>query len=228
MREPNYELSRVRVEQARQRLAKTQLIAPFDALVSNRYVDNRTRISIGDPIVRLTDVNSLKVVVAFPEHLMATLPSLASAVPSSQATAEFTVLAGTEFPLTFSENTGEANAVAQTYSVSFSMRSPADLNLLPGMTARVKIQSLSPATDRDFTIPTSALQSAADGDFFVWRYDENTHEVHKQSVEVSELSSGGIKITSGLAAGELLVAAGASQLQEGMRVRPLGQPQTHL
>jgi hypothetical protein len=38
----------------------------------------------------------------------------------------------------------------------------------------------------------------------------------------------GVTVEQGLDGGELVVAAGASQLQAGMRVRPLGEPVSRL
>ena len=235
-----FELSEVRLAQTRERLAKTRITAPFDGLVSDRYVDNRTRVGIGDTIARLTDLNTLKVVVAFPESLMAEL-ELQTPPPkekqkekdkdeaqTTRITAEFAFLPGEQFPLTFSENIGEANAVAQTFTVSFVMQRPAQQNILPGMTALVRIQSAGETSADQLAIPTSALQSAADGTFFVWLFDKDTQEVRRRAITVAELSGGGIGVTSGLAIGDILIAAGASQLQDGMRVRQLGKLQQGL
>lgn len=228
----NYDLSQVHLAQARERLTKTRITAPFNGFVSNRFVDNRTRVGIGEPILRLTDLNQLKVLVAFPEALMAELALGASpndpATAQPKLTAQFAFLPGQAFPLTFAENTGEANPVAQTFTVSFFMQRPATHNILPGMTATVRIESTNPAEQTQLTIPTNALQSATDGNFFVWHFDPATQLVSERSVQVAQLRGGGIGITKGLIAGEIVVAAGASQLREGMQVRPLGELQTNL
>lgn len=230
-----YELSRVRAAQAKERLAKTRISAPFDGVVSSRYVDNRTRVGVGERIVRLADLNTLKVLVAFPETLMAQL-ALGRAGPASNKatsttptiTAEFGVLPGEQFPLTFAENTGEANDVAQTFTVSFVMPRPPEHNLLPGMTATVRIQSPTNSRPSPLAIPTSALQSDAGGDFFVWLFDPDTQQVNRRPIQVADLRGGGIGVTSGLVVGDIVIAAGASQLQDGMRVRRLGDLQTQL
>lgn len=233
----NYDLSQVHLAQARERLAKTRITAPFDGLVSNRYVDNRTRVGAGESIVRLSDLNQFKVLVAFPENLMAELPlnTAPNAAENSKAqatiTAQFAFLPNESFPLRFAENTGEANTVAQTFNVAFFMQRPTQYNILPGMTAKVRIESAHSSSSPDhnlITIPTSALQSAVDGNFFVWDYDPDTQRVSKRSVQVAQLNDGGIAVTAGLATGDILVAAGASQLQDGMQVRPLGKLQTDL
>lgn len=219
-----YELSQVRLSQARERLAKSRITSPFDAFVARRYVDNGTRVRNGDRIVRLSDLNELKVIVSLPEELVATVTP--ERVVSM--TAGFDFLPDERFPLIYRENIGEANAVAQTYAVTFTMERPLDSNLLPGMTAEVRIELKVPETTDTIAIPPTALLSRPDGGFFVWIYDPETSLVNERQVTIAEPGVRGISISSGLADGELVVAAGASQLQEGMQVRMLGEPDTRL
>ncbi len=217
-----FELSRVRLAQARERLAKSRITAPFDAFVARRYVDNRTRVRVGDKVARLSDLHELKVVASVREDLIATVtPERVVAI-----TARFDFLPERRFPLTFLERSGEANPVAQTYAVTFTMARPADVNLLPGMTAQVRVELRADSADAGITIPTTALQSAPDDSFFVWVFDPETGRVDSRPVVVAQPRHDGIGIRSGLADGELIVAAGASQLQKGMRVRMMGEPTT--
>lgn len=213
-----YDLGRVQLEEARERLAKSRIVAPFDAYVARRYVDNRTRIRTGDNIVRLFDLNQLKVLVSVPEQLMLT----ATADRVASVTAEFDALPGESFALEFAENTGEANPVAQTFSVTFLMDRPPQYNLLPGMTAQVNIE-LRETVEHVITIPAAALVSAPDGRFFVWVYDPDTQHVSKRIVQEPQVHRNGYQIGAGLEIGDTVVAAGASQLQEGMRVREFSE-----
>lgn len=219
-----HDLSQVRLAQASERLAKSKITAPFDAFVARRYVDNRTKVRSGDKIVRLSDLSELKVIVSLSEDLVATVtPERVVSI-----TAEFDFLPGQQFPLTYRENTGEANVVAQTFMVSFTMERPPESNLLPGMTALVQIVLKADNTQLQIAIPPSALVSAPDGHFFVWIYDPDTHSVSPRKVTVAEPGGRGVGIASGLEIGELVVAAGASQLQEGMKIRLIGDPETQL
>ena len=72
-------------------------------------------------------------------------------------------------------------------------------------------------------VPPSALVSGPNGSFFVWLYDPQSGRVSKRQVDVTGPGARGIMIADGLTDGDLVVAAGASQLQEGMQVRPLDQ-----
>lgn len=77
-----FDLSQVRLAQARERLAKSSVVAPFDAFVARRYVDNRTRVRVGDKVARLSDLNELKVVASVRQDLVATVtPDRCSGLP---------------------------------------------------------------------------------------------------------------------------------------------------
>lgn len=219
-----FELAEVRRAQAEERLAKSRITAPFDAFVARRYVDNRTKVRVGERIARLSDLNELKVVTSLPEELMATV----TAERVASVTAGFDFLPGRRFPLDFRENTGEASSVAQTFEVTFTMPRPPGVNLLPGMTAQVRIELTPPLGDTGIVLPTTALMSQPDGGFFVWVFDPESGRVGRRPVGVAAPTALGVRIVYGLADGDLVVAAGASQLQEGMQVRPLGEPATRL
>ncbi|MCB1685941.1 MAG: efflux RND transporter periplasmic adaptor subunit, partial [Pseudomonadales bacterium] len=201
--EAQFELAQVRLSQARERLAKSRITAPFDAYVARRYVDNRTRIRVGDKIARLSDLNELKVIASVSEQLIATVTP--EAVVS--LTARFDFLPERLFPLTFLERSGEANPVAQTYEVTFSMPRPGDVNLLPGMTAQVRVELQGERPGAGIVIPTTALQSAPDGSFFVWVFDSVSSQVSRRTVTVGHPGAEGVEISTGLTDGELIVAA---------------------
>jgi RND family efflux transporter MFP subunit len=209
-----FDLAGIRLAQARKRQADARIDAPFPAYVTRRYVDNRTQVGAGEPIARLMDLAELKVVVSVPEELMATVDVHGHGIAGS---ARFDFLPGEEFPLRYLENIGEANPVAQTYDVAFVMPRPEQWNILPGMTAIVRLQHANgPA--RHVHVPASALQSDPAGGFYVWVFDPQTTSVSRRAVTAGAPLPQGIAIESGLSDGELVVTAGASQLQPAMRV----------
>ena len=65
------------------------------------------------------------------------------------------------------------------------------------------------------------MVSGPDKGFFVWLYDPETQEVRKQAVQVGPPTAYGVPVRSGLQGGEHVVTTGATQLQEGMRIRPM-------
>jgi len=219
----NYDLQRVRLEQARESLADARLVAPFDAYVARRYVDNFVTVRAGEKIVRLNDPDHLLIVANIPEALFATRRDDPAVMH-----AEFDFAPGAKFPLELFETRGEADAVAQTYEVSLSMTRPEEWNILPGMTASLVVHVEDPRANGSTLIPTSALVSADDGSLYVWILDPQTLAVTRRFVAVEVPQGNGVPVTSGLADGDMIVATGASQLSEGMKVRMLGEPSSEL
>ena len=220
-----YDLRQVSLAQAREALDDTRIYAPFDAFVARRFVDNYVNVRVGDPIVRLSDLNELFVMASVPESLAAT----ATEDRVIGIHARFPFLPAERFELTYRENRGEADAVAQTYEVTFAMPRPEAWNILPGMTATIELE-LTPAdpSQLNITIPTAALVADAERQFFVWIFHPDTQLVEKRPVEVGPVEGQGISVLSGLRGGELIVASGANQLREGMKIRVLGEPVAEL
>ncbi len=214
-----YELQLVRLNQARERLAKSRLLSPFEGYVARRYVDNFTNISPGANVVRLHDMTRLLIVANVPEILVARF----SADQAAEIYAAFDFLPDRRFPLEVYENRGDADGVAQTYQVAMAMDNPEDVNLLPGMTAVVKSSVRDPASETAIYVPPNTLVTDADNSFFVWRYTAATEPVEKVPVTVGPPEARGIPVQSGLQAGDKIVASGAANVQAGMRITPLSE-----
>jgi len=219
-----FDLRQVALEKARENLDRTRIFAPFEAYVSRRFTDNHVNVRVGDPIVRLMDLNELFVVINVPENLVATT----TPERMISARARFPFLPDELFDLTIRENRGESSAVAQTFEVTMAMPPPEGLNILPGMTATVEIALTSASIGLNIQIPTSALVSDAEKNHFVWTYDAKSQVVSRQPITIGPAEGEGITVLSGLKSGDLIVASGASALQPGMKVRPLGEPATEV
>ena len=216
-----FDLRQVSLAKARQDLADTRIYAPFDAYVARRFTDNYVNVQARAPIIRLHDLDELYVIANVSERLAATVTE--DRVVAIRA--RFPFLPDREFELDYRENIGEADAVAQTFEVTFAMPRPEGLNLLPGMTATVSLELRQEDPGRqEIRIPTSALVADPDRSFFVWVFDPQTQLVEKRPIQVGTVDGRGIEVHDGLRDGELIVASGASHIQSGMRVRVLGEP----
>jgi len=211
-----YELQKVRLSKARERLQDSRIESPFDAFVARRFFDRHVNIGPGEPVARLLDTSQLQVVFNAPEQL------LARTRPESliRAWAEFSFAPGEEFELTYYENRGEADPLAQTYEISLIMHNPASWNILPGMTAtaRLKLHGSGIGT---ILIPASAIVPAPDGTLSVWVYAPDTQRVFQRRIEPGLPQGDGIPVSAGLEPGDQIIVTGANHLQAGMQVQPL-------
>ncbi|MEX0738091.1 MAG: efflux RND transporter periplasmic adaptor subunit [Pseudohongiella sp.] len=197
-------------------LAYTSIEAPFDALVTRRIVDSFTQVQAGTAVVRVQDVTELRVHISVPESLMAMLET----PERFTVTAELSAYPGRQFELGYREHSTEADPVTQTYQVSFGLARQPGINILPGMTATVSVQSGDNFLPPRIDIPASALDTADDGSFRVWVFNADAGTVSPRAVGVGALGTSRVVINEGLQSGEQVVTAGAHMLHDGMAVTP--------
>lgn len=216
--ETNYDLAKVALENAQQDLAYTKLTVPFDALVTRQLVENYTNVQPGQGIVRLQNVSEVRIQVSVPERLLATVDKRRLDL----ITASFEFLPGREFPLEYREHQAEADNVTQTYIVELGMPRPENVQILPGMTARVSVKLKR--AEGEIRAPLTAVQTSSDGAPFVWQINDD-HTVSRTAVELGRTDGESVAITAGVQPGVQIVAAGGQHLYEGAKVRNYaGQP----
>lgn len=213
-------LAELAVESAQRNLSYTRITAPSDVLITRRLADRFVNLQPGTPVVRVQDVTEYRVHISVPEDLVRLVsgPELVEAE---------LLLPGDEeqrLPLGYREHATEPDQVVQTYQVTFGFERPKDLNLLPGMTATVLVTATPQLHAADqLNVPVAALNSLPDGSLYLWVYDPQTSEVHQRKVSVGAMGGERVQLISGVQAGEQVVTAGTTRLQEGMRVRPFSQ-----
>ncbi|MCP4694959.1 MAG: efflux RND transporter periplasmic adaptor subunit [Desulfobacterales bacterium] len=205
----------------RDALADTRLKAPFFGYIASKFVDNFQEVRAKQPIVSLQDISSIDVVIQVPESIMTNVQRDSEVV----ATAEFAAAPGKQHPLRVKEFATAADPKTQTYKVTFLMRQPEDISVLPGMTASVLVtRSAEDDSDGGIVIPAIALFSDDAGAPHVWVFNPDAQTVDRRKVTTGDLTgSESIRITSGLDAGETIAIAGVSRLRQGMKVRPMGE-----
>ncbi|MCO1333312.1 efflux RND transporter periplasmic adaptor subunit [Microbulbifer sp. OS29] len=212
----NFDLAKVTLDRAEQDLAYTQLRVPFDALATRQLVENYTNVQSGQAIVRLQNISEVRIQISVPEKMLATVHE--EQVSSVIATFEF--LPGKEFKLEYREHQAEADSVTQTYVVELGMPRPENVQILPGMTARVNVKLKG--SSGDLWIPLSAVQSGPEGKPYVWQISAD-QSVVKVPVALGRTDGKSVQITEGLSPAMKLVAAGGQHLYEGATVRNYAQ-----
>lgn len=211
------------VDAARDKLGYTSLHAPFSGIVSRRHVENFQEVQAKEPVVSLDDISSLEILVDLPESVVARI-SEPSDRTGKQAPvhAEFAALPGREFSLIVKEFSTRADPKTQTFQVVFQMEKPDDVAILPGMTAMIVGSSQQGVNgDGRYVIPAVAVFGDEQGVSHVWVVEPKSMAVQRRKVVIGEVAGdAGIRITEGLQAGEIVAVSGASQLRDGMRVKP--------
>jgi len=211
------------VDAAKDKLGYTTLRAPFSGIVSKRHVENFQEVQAKEPIVSLDDISALEILVDLPESVVARINEPSGRTGNeAPVMAEFAALPGKKYSLVVKEFSTRADPKTQTFQVVFEMKKPEDVSILPGMTAMIVGTSPEGVNgDGRFVIPAMAVFADERGVAHVWVVDPATMAVQRREVVTGEVAGdAGIRITGGLKAGEIVAVSGASQLRDGMRVKP--------
>jgi len=220
----NYEVQVANVATAQKALDDTELRAPFDGVVSAKLVKDFVNVAAKEPVAIFEDDSFLKIEIAIPEvDFIRMAPGLTLAERTSVAKPKVIVssMANREFPARIVEIANIADPVTRTFRVTLSFEKPDDVIINSGMTA--KVVATSTGNERlavgGFLIPVQAALGDEAGKAFVWRVDSETMEVHRNPVELGEMTGSMVLVMSGLSSGDEIAISGIGQLREGMRVR---------
>ena len=211
-----------RVVEAALQLSDTTLTAPYDGVIAQRFVEEGQNVQAKQAIVRFQDVEEIEIVVDVPETVMAADITTADVI---DLVAEFSGAPGLRFPVEIREIAQVADPTTQTFKVRAAMQAPADVTILPGMTATVTADfRRAGVLGQQLLVPVSAVVKKDSGDQIVWliESDGDSQKVSKRAVKLGDASGGDIEIVEGLAPGDRIAIAGASRLRDGMQVRDLG------
>ena len=211
-------LARVAVKNAEYALDHATLTAPFDALVSTRYISNFTTVSAGTQIARLHDMSELRIQVSVPEVLYQSSSSfdlarvsLAAKFPGSDET----------FPVEPREFEAETSEVGQSFVWTMGMTPPPGRTILPGSSVTI-VASLKSGGDA-FVIPPTAVRLGTGGGPSVMVFEggpeDETGRLRQVPVEIRPDDDGRVLVTAGLEAGAEIVALGVGGLKDGQAVR---------
>ncbi len=206
----NADLSAARVS-----LDDTELRSPLDGVVLSRSVEVGTLPATGSSVFSLADISLVKAVFGVPDvdlgQLQAgrRLPVTIEALPGESYTGVVTSIA----PM--------ADERTRTYSVQLTLENP-KLRLQPGMISSIALTASQHGGSAALTVPLTALArvGVSDSSFGVYKVVENgrKHLIRLQPVELGAIRGNQVVITKGLAAGEMVVQSGGSQLSDGQVV----------
>lgn len=210
-------------------LAYTELIAPFDGVVSRRNAENHENVLAGQTVLVMQTQTMIDISVDVPESIISRLERRSIHEREQNPVVVRFGTSDREFQAMYKEHESEADPATLTFRVTFSMPAPEDANILPGMSATV-IADPSPMyrseAAKTTMIPIEAVYSKETepldaSERHVWVVDPETMRVTDRRVAVGPVTGRLIAIRSGLEPGELIVAAGVNSVEEGMLVRQL-------
>jgi RND family efflux transporter MFP subunit len=215
-RQASFAAAKARVDQVRSQAAfsanqqsYTTLAADADGVVLTTSAEPGQVVAAGQPVMRLARDGEMEVVISAPEGQVSRFRAGQAVAISLWAEPSATI------PGLVREVAGGADPVTRTFAVRVSVpRAPAGMRV--GMTASVL---LAPATgEKLVVVPLTALTRQGE-EPAVWVVDPATSKVQRRVVRVGQIREDGATIDAGLAAGDIVVAAGAHKLRPGQAVR---------
>ncbi len=213
------DVAKANLEVSQKALDDTKLRAPFSGRMARKLVQDFQNVQAKEPVLVLQDTSTLEIEINVPERDVAR----GSIDRAPEAVTERThpevivsALPDLRFPAWIKEFASAADPVTRTFSVKLNFKNPGDVNILPGMTARVEV-TVNP--ERAWSLPVDAALADDAGKPFVWKLDPASKAVARAPVELGDLVDNRVKITSGLKEGDLVAVSGVNQLRDGMVVR---------
>jgi membrane fusion protein, multidrug efflux system len=203
---------RARVDEARTRVAKCTIRAPFAGMVGLRQVSPGAYVKAGQDIVRLENVSSIKADFRIPEVF------LSKVQPRQDVAVRLDAFPGEEFH-------GRIYAVEpvvdeQTRTVLIRARVPnRGMKLKPGMFVRVSVTMGT--RPNAVIVPEQAIWPQG-RDNFVFRVIDGKAALTK--VQIGNREPGRVEIASGLSADDVVVTEGQIKLRDGAPVMVMGAP----
>lgn len=217
------EVAAAEVKIKRKALDDAILRAPFDGIMSRKLVEDFANVQAKEPVLIFEDDSTLEIKVSVPERDMAGRRPKGDAIEVvSERLAPVvlvTSLPDDEFPAVLRELATIADPTTRTFEATFEFQEPDDIVVLPGMTAKVRIQIGDFATVSDVVLPARSVIADGESEPMVWVFDPDTGTVDSRSVTLGQLAGDEVIVTSGLNSGDTVAISGMSQLRPGLKVR---------
>jgi RND family efflux transporter MFP subunit len=188
------------------------LRAPHDAVVTAIDAEVGQVVAAGQSVVRLAGSDEKEVLVGIPEQHLGMLKRADDIEVRLWA-------GGPPIRGRLRELAPVADAATRTFPARIALVDP-PAGVALGMTATVSFAV--PLAQPVITLPLQALL-VDDGATHAWRYDPTTATVRRTRVRVGNVAGNEIVIADGLHSGDIVVTAGAHQLQEGQKVKLLSE-----
>lgn len=191
-------------------LDDAKLYAPVSGIVSEKMASVGQTAAPGMPIIKLVDINSVKVGISIPENDISKFANGTSAVITSQAAP------GETFSGRLVEKGVSANPLSRSYMVKYQVDN-STRRLLPGMICDVVIAN--GGSSDNIVLPLSCVLLAADNANFVWL--DSAGVAKKRIVIPGMMLPDGIVIDGGLKTGDKVIVAGMEKVSQNTKVKSI-------
>ncbi len=197
---------------AERNLANTELIAPYDGTVAQRFVQPSEVARKGVHMLGVYADAGMQIAVSVPEQVIQDVrPGMAGQVFLNNQP-------DTVYEAVVSEVSSSATT-ANAFPVTVVITN-ADERVRPGMTAELRLVFADKAVQTAYLLPVHAFVPGLEQEeHYVYVLDSQSSTVRKTAVKTNGIQGDRIVVTDGIAPGDELVVAGVSFLRDGQKVK---------
>jgi len=222
-----YDVAVAEHSKAEKAVEDSTLRAPFSGTVAKKLVSDFENVRAKQSIIILEDESTLQVEIGIPEQDYGQMkPGLTNEERTRRSKPKVTIssIPGRSFDAYVKEFTTTADPVTRTFTATLAFSPPGDVNIRPGMTAKVVISPPTlPGEEGAVLIPARALLTDPEGQAFLWKIDPETLVASRSDVVAGSLSGQDVTILQGLEPGDQIAVSGVHKLSDGMVVRKFGK-----
>jgi multidrug efflux system membrane fusion protein len=210
----DYQIAKLNL--AKRNLRKTMLTSPYDGHIAWRSVNPHEEITVGQKVFVIDAKGALEV------HLAVSETTIDRIHINDAATITFPTLPGetTKGRISY---IGSAAVEANAFPVKLALIDP-NIKVKPGMTAEAILATKNENWEPGYMVPFQALLPAPGvNQAYVFVYDPKTSTVSKTPVHIRGAELKKAIVVEGLAAEDIIAAAGVSFLADGMKVKLMKQ-----
>jgi len=188
-------------------LKKSVIKAPIDGIVDKRFKDQGEFIEPGTPLIRLVQVDRVKVVVGIPER------DVSYFSPGDKVTVKLDALADKTFDGVIHQIATTADESTRTFKTQVAVENP-DGKLKPGMIARVDL--VRHTYPNSLLVPMFSVISL-ENQRYAFVVEDGVAKM--RAIETGVLQGSEVQVTKGLHAGDHLIVVGQRDARPGQRVK---------
>lgn len=214
-----YDLAKASFDIAKKNLENTKLIAEFDGIIATKYVDDFERIVEKQKIIELQDNSNYKVKFFIPENdIVQSNKKIRLKDVEKYFDIFVTILGNTDlkYKAKLLDLSTQSEKITRTYEATVLIKKPNNINILPGMTAKVKALKKMDNTIKIY-IPFQSIMTNHTNNSFVWIVDQN-NSVKKTEIQIGIVKGSLVEVKKGLSQNDKIVTSGIHFLQENDKV----------
>jgi len=187
-------------------LSRTSIKSPLSSLLNEIRAERGDFVGVGDPVAQILEIDTVKVTVGVPESDVAAIFDLEEADIIIEALGKRRVKGEKIFL------SRQPKTLARLFDLELKVPNP-DGRILPGMFARVEL--VKHTYEGALAVPLYAIITQGEERFV---YTEKDGRAEKRKVTLGTLIGWEVHITTGLKAGERVIAVGHRLLDDGQAV----------